>query len=321
MIDLLFQPTSPCSAAFIPNNEPSCQAYWDSEAQYMRHKSFVIAGYWVVVCVFGCLMGNMITFWGFGTASERLSKRIRDSGFLALMRQEPAYFDKRSVGSMTSQLQDDAALIQAFSGEPVRSFIIAVAAIVTGVILSLYYMWPFALVAIGCIPFMAVAVSVRHAQRTGTNESAANIIADNMNSPGGIIVETLLNIRTVSALTLENRRYNDYEDALAVHESNYRKEALKGGLTYGLSMFVQQWINALQFYFGGYLLYTFPDKYVLKDFLIALFAILFGLFGLGAALQDMSDRKEVEKSAARIFYLLDRQSQIDPLATSGKKLK
>jgi ATP-binding cassette subfamily B (MDR/TAP) protein 1 len=287
----------------------------------MRHRSFVVAAFWVILCVVGCLMGNMITFWGFGTASERLSKRIRDSAFLALMRQEPAYFDKRSVGSITSQLQDDAARIQAFSGEPVRSFIIAMAAVVTGIVLSLYYMWPFALLAIGCIPVMAAAVSVQHSRMMGTNEGAANNIADGMTSPGGIIVETLLNIRTVSALTLENRRFNDYENALAVHEANYRKEAFMGGLTNGLSMFVQQWVNGLQFYFGGYLLYTFPDKYVLKDFLIAQFSILFGLFGLGAAFQDMSDRKEVEKSAARIFYLLDRQSQIDPLAPDGKKLK
>jgi hypothetical protein len=44
------------------------------------------------------------------------------------------------------------------------------------------------------------------------------------------------------------------------------------------------------------------------------------LFGLGAAFQDISDRKEVEKSAGRIFYLLDRASSIDPLSTQGKKL-
>jgi ATP-binding cassette subfamily B (MDR/TAP) protein 1 len=104
-----------------------------------------------------------------------------------------------------------------------------------------------------------------------------------------------------------------------VTEGNNRKEAFMSGLTNGLSMFVQQWINGLQFYFGGYLLYTYPDKYDLGDFLVAQFSILFGLFGLGAAFQDMSDRKEVEKSAGRIFYLLDRQSQIDPLASTGKK--
>ena len=77
-----------------------------------------------------------MTFWGFGTASERLNKRVRDSAFSALLRQEVGFFDKRSVGSITSELQDDAAKIHAFSGEPVRSFIIAIASLLTGLALS-----------------------------------------------------------------------------------------------------------------------------------------------------------------------------------------
>lgn len=46
-------------------------------------------------------------------------------------------------------------------------------------------------------------------------------------------------------------------------------------------------------WFGGYLLFTFPETYEFKDFLISNFAVLFGLFGLGAAFQDISDRKAV----------------------------
>lgn len=97
-------------------------------------------------------------------------------------------------------------------------------------------------------------------------------------------------------------------------------EAFMSGVTGGCSQFIQQWINALQLWFGGWLLFNFPEDYSFKDFLISDFAVLFSLFGLGAAFQDMSDRKEVEKSAGRIFYLLDRQSEIDPLSTEGKKL-
>ena len=140
--------------------------------------------------------------------------------------------------------------------------------------------------------------------------------ADELNSPGGIIVETLLNIRTVSALTLEQQRYEDYEKALVHSETNYAYEALMSGFASGMSMFIQQWINALQLWFGGWLLFTFPDDYEFKDFLIANFSVLFALFGLGAAFQDISDRKQVEKSAGRIFYLLDRKSSIDPLSVS-----
>lgn len=183
----------------------------------------------------------------------------------------------------------------------------------------LQFMWPFALLAIGCVPLMGFATSIEMKQLLGADEGDLDA-ADGLGSPGGIVVETLLNIRTVSALTLENDRYNDYEKALLRSEPNVAKDSFMSGVTGGLSQFIQQWINGLQMWFGGYLLFTFPEDYGFKDFLIANFAVLFSLFGLGAAFQDVSDKKEVEKSAGRIFYLLDLESKIDPLSTEGKKL-
>jgi len=102
----------------------------------MRQRSFEVAGYWAVLVV-ACLLGNVVTFWGFGSASERLNKRVRDASFSSLMRQEVGFFDKRNVGTITSQLQDDAARIHAFSGEPIRSLIIAISSSITGIVISL----------------------------------------------------------------------------------------------------------------------------------------------------------------------------------------
>jgi ATP-binding cassette subfamily B (MDR/TAP) protein 1 len=177
------------------------------------------------------------------------------------------------------------------------------------------YMWPFALLAIGCVPLMGFATAV-HTKAMLGNDEGTDDAAEGLNSPGGIVVETLLNMRTVSALSLEKQRYEDYKNALLHSEPNIVRQSLMGGVTMGLSMFIQQWINALQMWFGGYLLFNYD--YEFKDFLISNFAVLFGLFGLGAAFQDISDRKEVEKSAGRIFYLLDRKSQIDPMSKEGR---
>jgi ATP-binding cassette, subfamily B (MDR/TAP), member 1 len=146
-IELLFRPVSLCDDSTPPPPEyDTCQEYWNSTKESMQDRSFEIAVFWAVVA-FGCIFGNMVTFWGFGNASERLSKRVRDSAFSALVRQEVAFFDKRSVGKITSELQDDAARIQTFTGEPIRSFLIAMASVVTGLVLSfvvsanMLYLW------------------------------------------------------------------------------------------------------------------------------------------------------------------------------------
>jgi ATP-binding cassette subfamily B (MDR/TAP) protein 1 len=78
--------------------------------------------------------------------------------------------------------------------------------------------------------------------------------------------------------------------------------------------------TAVQFFWGGYILFHYPDKFDFEDFLVANFSLLFALFGLGSAFQGVSDRKETEVSAGRIFYLLDRKSAIDPLSQDGKTL-
>merc|ERR1712086_1234646 len=83
-------------------------------------------------------------------------------------------------------------------------------------------------------------------------------------------------------------------------------------------MGIQQWIYAVLFAVGGALLKRYPDSFAVGDFNNALFCVMFGLFGLAAAFQDVADRKQMEKSAKRIFHLMDRQSEIDPLSDEGK---
>jgi len=316
-IGLLFRPVLGCDEE-TGINGLTCEEYQQMEADSMREDSFVLGGYWVAIAV-GCVIGNLLTFYGFGMASERLNKRVRDSAFTALIRQEVAFYDQRSVGKITSQLEDDAARIHTFSGEPIRSLLTALSSLLIGLVVSFVFMWPFALLAVGCIPVMGAATSFEMKKMYGEDENEGNG-QDELNSPGGIAIETLLNIRTVSALTLEKERYQNYENALDSTEPHWVRDAFIGGLGSGMSMAIQQWVNALQFWFGAWILFNNPDKFTFNDFLISMFSLLFSLFGLGAAFQGISDKKETEKSAGRIFYLLDRTSEIDPLSKEGKKL-
>lgn len=141
LINLLFTRVAPCQYGSVNVGTASCQQYWDRVADHMKMKSYEFAGYWALIVV-GCLIGYTLVFLGFGTASERMNKRIRDMAFMSLCRQEVAYFDKRTVGSITSQLQDDAAKIHAFSGQPVRILLINLSSLIAGIVISFVSMWP-----------------------------------------------------------------------------------------------------------------------------------------------------------------------------------
>merc|ERR1719343_474928 len=328
MIDMIYRPVFGCQEDFgLPCNITSkvdcevgsivtCEKYWNSEADYMRERSFFIGGLWIVMMVV-CAVGHIILFWGFGHASERMSKRVRDSAFHSLVRQDVSFFDKRSVGQITSELQEDATRIQVFTGDPIRQIIMALSGLLIGIFLSLFYMWEFALLAIACIPVMGFASSIEMKQMMGEDATEDNK-KEEVSSPGGIIVETLINMGTVSALTMEEERYRIFQEAVNNTEENYVRSGLHQGVLSGLSIGLQEWIFGLQFWFGGWLLTKFPERYDFYDLMVAMFALLFGIFSLGAAFQDIADRKETEASANRIFHLIDRKSEIDPLSEEGK---
>ena len=139
------------------------------------------------------------------------------------------------------------------------------------------------------------------------------------NSPGGIVVETLVNIRTVASLTIEKKRSQQYAKALRAEDPTPIKTNFIKGCATGIGQFTQMWGLALLFWFGGWLLTTYPESFTFRDYLISLFSLLFGLEGMGFAAQGATDRKKAKAAANRIFELIDRHSAIDPLSDEGKK--
>ena len=151
MVELLYNPIYVCKDDVIQSPpglslpHDTCQEYWNASADWMREMSFKIA-YAYVGAIVAAMVGNMLLFYGFNVASERMNKRVRDSVFAALVRQEVSFFDLHPVADLTSRLEDDAALLKAFSGEPIRTIAMTTACVVVGLIVSFIFMWPFALI-------------------------------------------------------------------------------------------------------------------------------------------------------------------------------
>ena len=90
MIELLYHPIFPCDDSnlpFVGRDEmvfDSCQDYFDHEADYLRDFSFKVTYAWLGIIASG-VIGNILLFYGFGVATERMNKRVRDEIFVALM--------------------------------------------------------------------------------------------------------------------------------------------------------------------------------------------------------------------------------------------
>jgi len=246
-----------------------------------------------------------------------MNKRVRDDLFRSLLRQEVAYFDQHNVSSITSQFQDDVAVLHAFSGEPLRTFLIAVSSLLIGVIISLYYMWPVSLMALAMIPVLLFAAKAKVKNVMGSTKDTSK--SNDLGSPDAVAVETLLNMRTVASLNIEQIKRNEYSDALRGKHSSAFKAACIEGSAGGLAQFAQFWGMALLYWWGGFLLSAYPDTWGFRDFLIAMFALIVSISGTALGSSGTTDKKAAKEAAGRIFSLIDRKSEIDPLSKTGKK--
>jgi len=319
MIEVFYTYTLPCEdGEFVPDGFDNCQSYWDSVSDDMKELSTKTL--YLLLGLIACSMaGSIIMFRAFGMATERINKRVRDMAFKALIRQEVSWYDVRSVGQITTQLQEDAALIHSFSGEPIRTFAMTIASVGAGLVTSFIFMWEFALVALGILPFMAFGEYMQTAQMMGSDEGDINKTAVE-SSEGAIVVETLLNIRSVASLSMEEARVQTYTEALQEKNktSTLPRNAV-AGTGQGLGSFFQMWGYALMFYWGSWLLLN--RDYEMRDYLVSLFGLMLSLTGLAAAMSGLTDAEKAKAAAHRIFELVERKSDIDPLSDEGKKVE
>lgn len=318
MLELFYMEVEKCPAVLDELEFDTCPDYWNSIALDMEYRSYDVF-YGFLFILFLTVTGFWLVFWGFGNASQRLNKRVRDAAFQSLLCQEVGWFDLQSTGELASQLSDDAAMMHAFCGEPIRTLLLNMSSVAVGLFVSFFFMWPFALLTMAILPFMAFGAEMEERMYGGEDEGDANEFDDSVGSPGGIVIETLSNIRTIASLTLEKDQMAKYAEALHWEKPFPFLSNLKKGCLFGVGQFIQMWGLALVFFWGGWLIHTYPDRYTYRDYIISMGSLLISLYGLVVAAQGAVNREKAIKAADRIFRLIDRQSQIDPLSEAGIK--
>lgn len=72
-------------------------------------------------------------------------------------------------------------------------------------------------------------------------DETANDNEEARDSSGGIVVESLVNIRTVASLSIERTRSAEYAEALhREHPKEFQTAALRG-FAFGIGQFIQLW--------------------------------------------------------------------------------
>ncbi|ORY44695.1 multidrug resistance protein 1 variant [Rhizoclosmatium globosum] len=261
----------------------------------------------------GSFVVNVVSITCFGTAGERLTRKLREKTFEALLRQEIAFFDdeKHSTGIITGQLSEDAFQVQGLVGQSMATLVQLAAGIVAGLVIAFFNGWQLSLVVLGTMPLMGAAGQLQMSMMTGFGSKTKEAYEDASN----ISNEAIDQIRTVMTLTKEKMFLDLYKENIR----EPHRIAIKGGLVAAIGFSFGQAVifltYALAFYAGS--------KFVINGVMEApnvlkvMFAVIFTAISLGQASSLAPNYVKAKLAALNIFDLLDRTSRINPASTEG----
>jgi ABC-type multidrug transport system fused ATPase/permease subunit len=274
--------------------------------------------------VLGFVMGGALFLEAllFGTSAERLTMRIRSKLFRNLLRQDVSYFDMdiHSSGKLCTRLATDAPNVKAAIDYRLGSVFSAVVSVGAGIVIAFYFNWLMALLVIAIFPLGGVgqALQVKYAQGRAVED------AKDMENAGKVALEAIENIRTVQALTLEKRFYNEFEQYLEFPHKTSLKKALIQGLTYGFSSSIFFFLYAAAFRFGVFLIvHNFETSHQVMpmDVLRTLYAISFTAGSMGFASAYFPEYIKAKLAAGLIFKMLEETPNVDNLSDEGLRAK
>lgn len=94
---------------------------------------------------------------------EKISNKLRSALFEAYLRRNIAFFDdeKNSVGSLTTRLAEDTAMINKAFGMTIAKQLQASFTLIIGLIIAFYSSWKITLVVLACFPLSIVASGIQ----------------------------------------------------------------------------------------------------------------------------------------------------------------
>ncbi|CAH1796934.1 unnamed protein product [Owenia fusiformis] len=286
--------------------------YWDMGQQERDASMFAI-----IFLILGAVVGLMqfLQTYLFSVSGEGLTMRLRQMAFKAMMRQDIGWFDnhKNSTGALCTRLATDASSVQGATGSRLGLILMNAANIGAGIIIAFVFGWRLALVMMGFVPVLAIAgvMEVRVLSGVAGGDKKA------LENAGKIALEALENIRTIAALTKEEKFYSMYYEKLKAPYKSSIKKAFVYGATYALSQATFYFAFAAGFTYGAYLIEIRLMQ--MSDLFKVFSVIILGAMGMGQAAAFAPDYAKAKVAAARLFKLFDRIPAIDTESPHGNE--
>ncbi|KAF8672015.1 hypothetical protein HU200_049793 [Digitaria exilis] len=274
---------------------------WETTKQEVRKISVLFCCGAVLTLVF-----HVIEHLSFGIMGERLTLRVREKMFSAILRNEIGWFDDTSNTSsmLSSRLEADATLVRTIVVDRSTILLQNVGMIVTSLVIAFILNWRITLVVLATYPLMVSGhISEKMFMKGYGGNLSKSYLKANM-----LAAEAVSNIRTVAAFCSEEKVIKLYADELKEPSKRSFRRGQGAGLFYGVSQFFLFSSYALALWYGSVLmskeLATF--KSVMKSFMVLIVTAL----AMGETLAMAPDIIKGNQMVSSVFEILDRKTDV-----------
>jgi ATP-binding cassette subfamily B (MDR/TAP) protein 1 len=266
-----------------------------------------------VAAMIGCLMNA----GGFAVSGEKMVRRLRQMTFSAIIRHDVGWFDaeEHATSAITSELEQAAHDVSLATGVAISDKLRLVMTLGTGIVIGLIASWQIGLVAIACIPLIALAGVIQMASISGSYGDEEGL--DGGSTASAILGGALNSVSTVQAFNLQLESSNQYSKAMHVSIVSRKRRGFISGLVFGWSQLNMFLVWALLFWYGAKLVAEGTISFL--EFFLAMFSIILGAFGVGTINAQAGAQRKGQLAAARLFAIIDEPLTCDPLSEDGAK--
>ncbi|XP_051114570.1 ABC transporter B family member 2-like [Andrographis paniculata] len=274
---------------------------WDTTRREVRKIAFLFCG-GAVIAVFV----NTITHMSFGIMGERLTLRVREKMFSAMLRNEIGWFDdmNNSSSMLASKLETDATLLRTVVVDRSTILLQNIGLVASSFVIAFIMNWRLALVVMATYPLIVSGhISEKLFMKGYGVDLDKAYLKANM-----LAGEAVSNIRTVAAFCSEEKVLDLYSQELIEPSKSSFRRGQAAGIFYGVSQFFIFSSYALALWYGSKLMEKGLGSFksVMKTFMVMIVTAL----GMGELLAMAPDLLKGTHMVASVFEVLDRKTEI-----------
>jgi len=277
-----------------------------------------------------CFLSFYAQVGGFSSSGEYLSLVFRKNMFKSLVHQEVGFFDTSNIGdgseqaaggiteygkevntgTLTSKLATEASLVQSLNIS-IGYLLEVIFGLCGGIIVALYYSWKFTLCLLLLFPLVFIGMYTQMKAQNLKDEELRRVYEESSN----VACESIISIKTVYSLNLEEKFNNLYTDKLLRPQKKMERKIYISGIGPGISNAANYFTYAIGFFIGV----IFLEKGIIdfENEMKVLMVIILSASIAGRVSAIGPNYTRAVGAFNHVHEIIDRKPKIDSRSQSG----